>query len=107
MKVSRLDESTSEIHLLETTPRVQTATMLLRHGEESGPTPEAHEGSDQVVLVIQGQVEAEVGGESLTLFAGESLIVPAGTLHRFHNASREAVLVFTVYGPPAYPPDEA
>lgn len=41
MKVSRPEESNSDFHLLETTPRVQTATMLLRHDEASGPVAEA------------------------------------------------------------------
>lgn len=103
MKISRLDESPSDFHLLETTLRLQTATMLLRYGEATGETPEAHPRSDQSVLLIQGTVKAEIGPDQFTLRAGDSVIVPAGVKHRFHNAEREAALAFTVYGPPAYP----
>lgn len=103
MKVSRPEESTSDFHVLETTPRVQTATLLLRHDEASGPVAEAHAVSDQVILILQGEVAAEVGNENRSLATGDSIIVPAGTKHRFHNNSREAALVFTVYAPPAYP----
>lgn len=56
-----------------------------------------------MILVLQGEVAAEVGNENLSLATSDSIIVPAGTKHRFHNNSREAALMFTVYSPPAYP----
>jgi len=88
--------------LLETTGRTQTATMVLRPREASSEEMEAHPHSDQVLLVLEGEVVAEVGGERQTLAAGECVNVPAAVKHRFVNESGAPVRAFTVYGPPAY-----
>ena len=106
MTISKLSESQADFHIQKTSPRLQTATMLLRTGEATGPVPEAHDESDQTLLVLEGTLEAEIGDDLLTLHAGDSIIVPAGMKHRFHNTDREAALAFTVYGPPAYPAEQ-
>jgi len=64
-----------------------------------------HEKSDQVVLVLEGEVEAEVGKVKRTLMKGDTLIIPAGTPHRLNNLSRKTpALTFNVYTPPEYSP---
>jgi mannose-6-phosphate isomerase-like protein (cupin superfamily) len=59
-----------------------------------------------VLLVVEGEVRAEVEGEQRLLKAGDVCIVPAGTKHRFENAGRGRALTFNVYTPPEYSTDE-
>jgi mannose-6-phosphate isomerase-like protein (cupin superfamily) len=61
-----------------------------------GSTPH----SDQVVLILEGEVIAELGGERMTLKRGQNIIIPAAVNHRFVNEGQEAVFAFTVYRPP-------
>jgi len=79
--------------------------MELAPGKATGDEAESHEKSDQVLLVISGSVEGEVGEQQVLLAEGQFLIIPAGTKHRFVNKSEDAVLTFNVYAPAAYPPD--
>jgi mannose-6-phosphate isomerase-like protein (cupin superfamily) len=87
---------------LQTTARTQTAIMRLEPGKASGPKPDRHKNSDQVLLVLEGVIEGEIEGKSLELRKGDCIIIPAGTLHRFENKSKTAALTFNTYSPPAY-----
>lgn len=91
--------------VLQTTKRTQTAMMSLEPGAASGEKAEAHEESDQVLLVLQGELIGEVGDERPRLKQGDVIVIEAGTKHRFANASDKAAVTFNVYSPPAYPPD--
>ena len=77
--------------------------MKLGPGKASGDEAEAHEGSDQILLVTQGEVEGEIEGEIVTICAGEFILIPAGTKHRFVNRGDVPALTFNVYAPPVYP----
>ncbi|HEY8962724.1 MAG TPA: cupin domain-containing protein [Luteolibacter sp.] len=93
----------SDFKILQTTPRVQTAVMRLKAGEASGPEKESHACSDQVVLVLEGELTAQLEGEDdRRLPPGSSLIIPAGALHRLVNRGIAEVGVYTCYAPPAY-----
>lgn len=89
---------------LHTTDKSQVAMMRLAPGDESGSEAESHPGSDQILLVLEGQIEGEVGEEKISLHKGEFITIPADHPHRFYNDSDESVLTFNVYAPPAYPP---
>lgn len=67
---------------------------------------EAHEKSDQVLLMLEGELIGEVGEERPRLSKGDIIIIPAATKHRFANASADKAVTFNVYSPPAYPPKE-
>ncbi len=103
MKVANIRQARSWFEVLLTARNTQVATMRLDPGGASGESLNTHRGSDQVLLVLEGEVEAEIGGERRNLSPGDVVIVPAGTPHRFSNAGRAAALTFNVYGPPAYP----
>src|SRR6476660_7361295 len=64
MNVGNIHESTEELHFLETTPLSQTATMTIRPGDASCAELESHPKSDQTVVVLEGELVAEVDGES-------------------------------------------
>ncbi len=109
MNILNIREATEEFHLLETAGRTQTATMRLVPGAATSGELETHPHSDQVVLVLEGEVVAEVvaeaGEERTTLRVNDSVVIPAGVKHRFINEGAVTVFAFTVYGPPAYPTD--
>ncbi|HEY5037197.1 MAG TPA: cupin domain-containing protein [Chthoniobacterales bacterium] len=104
--MANIADATAWFEVLQTSKQSQTAVMTLKPGGASGPDMNAHEKSEQVLLVIKGEVEAEVGSEKRTLRKGEMVLIPAGVKHRFHNASAKKVVTFSVYAPPEYPPDE-
>jgi mannose-6-phosphate isomerase-like protein (cupin superfamily) len=81
---------------------LQTAVMRLDPGAASGPMGNEHAGSEQVLFVVEGEVEGEIGERSFKLRAGESVIVPKGVAHRFRNAGSDPALTFNVYAPAAY-----
>ena len=91
--------------VLQTTRRSQTAVMTLGPGQSSGDEPESHEGSDQVLLVVEGEVAAAIGKKRSRLKTGDVVIIPPGTKHKFTNRSKKRVVTFSVYSPPEYPRD--
>ena len=106
MLLKNLHEAESWFQVLQTAARTQTAVMNLAAGQASGDTAEAHPHSDQVLLVLSGEVQGEVGGEHATLREGDVVLIPAGVKHRFANQSAQEVRTFSVYAGPAYPAGE-
>ena len=106
MNIANIKESDADFHILETTGRTQTATLRLKSGESTSEGFNSHPHSDQTVVVLEGQFEAEVGEEKTTLREGQSLIIPAGVKHRFRNGGSDPAFAFTVYAPPAYQTDD-
>ena len=92
--------------MLQTAKKSQTATMILKPGEDSGEYGNEHPESEQILYVIKGQVVAEISGDSRTLKAGDAVIVPLRAKHRFLNKSKRPVVTFNVYTPPAYGENE-
>ena len=88
--------------VLEEGSAVQTAVMILDPGEESGPYANEHPASEQVLLVVDGSLEAEVDGERFAMGPRDSVVVPKNAPHRFVNTSEKRTLTFNVYAPKAY-----
>jgi mannose-6-phosphate isomerase-like protein (cupin superfamily) len=104
MFVTSLHSANDWFEVLQTTERSQTAIMNLDPGAASGDELDEHDESDQVLLVLEGEVMAEVGEESARLREGDVVIIPAGIRHRFKNNRPSTARTFSVYAPPAYPP---
>ena len=79
--------------------------MTLAPGKSSGNKAEAHENSDQVLLLLEGELTGEVGNEQANLKQGDMIVIPAGVKHRFTNRAAKPAVTFNVYSPPAYPAD--
>jgi len=107
MKVSNLRDAKSWFEVLATSRKSQIATMTLAPGKSSGPKGNEHPKSEQVLLVVEGEILAEVGDEKQTLRKGDAVIVPAGAPHRFTNPFGSPAVTFNVYAPPAYDPGES
>jgi mannose-6-phosphate isomerase-like protein (cupin superfamily) len=103
MNVRNISESEDWFEVLQTSKRSQTAMMTLAPGKSSGKKAEAHENSDQVLLILEGELTGEVGKENLSLKEGDVIIIARGVKHRFANRSRKQAVTFNVYSPPAYP----
>jgi mannose-6-phosphate isomerase-like protein (cupin superfamily) len=88
--------------VLQTGERTQTAVMDLAPGEESGEKANEHPDSEQVLYVVDGEIVAEIGEETRTMRAGDVVIVPRGTPHRFSNLADRPARTLNIYGPPAY-----
>lgn len=103
MKTSNVFQSGGSFEILQTTSLSQSASMILEDGESSSDEPNTHPRSDQVLVVVAGEVTAEIDGETQEIRGGDTVTVPAGTPHRFVNKSGKRVVTFSVYSPPAYP----
>jgi mannose-6-phosphate isomerase-like protein (cupin superfamily) len=106
MNLSNIYQATEWFEVLQTTGRSQTAVMRLGPGESTGEHAEAHEDSEQLLLLLQGALSAEIGGEDLAMNVGDTVIVPAGVKHKFTNPGTTIAVTFNVYCPPEYSPGE-
>ena len=60
------------------------------------PPPHSHSLNEECVYVLEGQLRYSVGEDTRDLVAGESMLSPRGTVHRFSNpfnASARALIV--------------
>lgn len=88
--------------VLHTTDRSQVAIMILAPGEASSAEPSVHLGQDQLLYLIEGDVEAEIGAQRLRIRPGQLAVVTAGTPHRFINTGPVPARTLNIYTPPAY-----
>lgn len=107
MTVLTIDDPSFRDHdslwqVLHTTDRSQVALMILAPGEASSGAPSVHPTQDQLLYLIEGEVEAEVGKERQRLHSGQLAVVPAGTPHRFLNVGSVPARTLNIYTPPAY-----
>ena len=103
MFLTNLQHASEWFEVLQTTDRSQTAVMTLDPGQASGDEAENHSKSDQVLIVLDGEVLAEVGEERTRMCKGDVVVIPAGVNHRFENEGSAVARTFSVYAPPAYP----
>jgi mannose-6-phosphate isomerase-like protein (cupin superfamily) len=103
MFLSKLNSADGWFEVLATTSRSQTAVMNLEPGQASAENPESHPGSDQVLVVLEGEVHAQVAEERARMMVGHAVVIPAGVPHRFENNGAARARTLSVYAPPAYP----
>lgn len=62
-----------------------------------GPRPHVHTREVESVLVLEGQIELDIGGTLMEAGVGDYVVLPTGVPHAFRNTlSEQAVLLFTV-----------
>jgi len=108
MSVSRanIHRTKSWFKVLTTTKHSQTAVMTLGAGQSSGEEPEAHKESEQVLILVQGALNALIAGKRSIMKVGDVVVIPPKTKHRFTNSGSDPAVTFSVYCPPEYPPDQ-
>ena len=94
LDVRRFDAAKMQKLNLFETPRFFLDVYCLEPGQAQ--KPHQHDQADKVYAVLEGQVLARVGAESVTVGAGETVLAPAGVDHGVENPGpdRAAVLVF-------------
>jgi mannose-6-phosphate isomerase-like protein (cupin superfamily) len=102
MDVANIKDAKEWFEVLQTSDKSQTAIMTLESGKSAG-AKEGHKNSDQVLLLLEGELGGEVGEEKATLKKGDVLLIPAGVKHRFTNGGTMPAVTFNVYAPPEYP----
>jgi len=102
MNVKNVGETKGWFSVLQTEERTQTAVMTLKPGRSSGEEPEAHKNSTQVLLVLKGEVVAQLEGNRKALSEGDVIVIPAGVKHKFTNKGRNDCVTFNTYSPPEY-----
>ena len=105
MNVTNIGKARKWFEVLQTSERSQTAMMTLAPWDATGARAEAHEKSDQILLMLDGELSGEVGDQHPNLKKGDVIIIPAGVKHRFVNRAAKPAVTFNVYSPPAYPSD--
>jgi len=63
MKLTHIFQAGIGFRVLETTKRSQTALLTLDPSESSSDKPSRHADSDQVLIVLRGEVTAKIGEE--------------------------------------------
>ena len=61
--------------------------------------PHIHHRSDEAFIVLGGQLEVLVGDERRVLAAGQSAVIPAGTVHTFATHGAGSARVIAVMTP--------
>lgn len=105
MNITNITQAKEWFEVLQTSERAQTAMMTLAPGQSTGDKAEAHKNSDQVLLMLEGELRGEVGDKRPTLKKDDVIVIPAGVKHRFTNESDRPAVTFNVYSPPEYPAD--
>jgi mannose-6-phosphate isomerase-like protein (cupin superfamily) len=85
MNVSNIHHATAWFEVLQTTDRSQTAVMTLKPGQSTGEQAESHKDSQQMLLLIEGELLAELDDEHGNLNAGDVVVIPPGVKHKFTN----------------------
>ena len=85
MDLATIKDATEWFEVLQTSSRTQTAMMTLSPGDATGRKAEAHENSDQVLLMLSGKLSGTVGPETINLKKGDIVLIRAGTPHHFKN----------------------
>lgn len=70
--------------------------VTLRSGADSGRQVMVH-GGHEFVYCLQGTLEYEIGGRTLHLAAGESLLFEAPLPHRWRNPGSEEVIFLLIF----------
>lgn len=79
----------------------QAVAMTVQPGEDIGE--ETHT-VDQILIFIDGEGKALVGGEEAPIATHDLFFVPAGTIHNFINTGSTAMRVLSIYAPAEHAP---
>ena len=74
----------------------------LEVGGSTGDQPYAHGDSEELFVVLAGNVQLELGGELFELEQGDSIDYRSSTPHRVVNTGPERAEVLWIISPPSY-----
>ena len=88
--------------VVSTGPHAQLVVMCIPPGGEIGE--EVHNDVDQVLVFVEGEGIAVLGGRRSPVSPGRLVLVPAGTRHNFVNEGSVDLKLYTVYTAPKHAP---
>jgi transcriptional regulator with XRE-family HTH domain len=71
-------------------------------GGSTGEEPYTHDDSEELLLVVSGRVEAQVGTDKFEMGPGDSIFYRSSMPHRVANVADEDAEVVWVISPPSY-----
>ena len=60
----------------------------------------AHAGQDKLYIVLEGDAEIQVGGETQLVSSGGGAFAPSGVMHSVRNRGDKRLIVLAVLAPP-------
>lgn len=84
-----------------TNKRTQMVVMTLSPGQAIGS--EVHRDGDQLFMVLAGDGEVTVNGETQGIHEHSIFAIPQGTKHNVVNTGRAPMKLVTIYAPPQHP----
>ncbi|HKK35486.1 MAG TPA: cupin domain-containing protein [Paracoccaceae bacterium] len=90
--------------VLRTGEKTQVVLMCIPEGKSIGL--ETHDGHDQVLVFVQGEGLAKIGGTESLVTDGDLAFVGAGEEHDFVNTGEGPLKLYTTYSPPEHAPGE-
>ncbi|MGZ4132702.1 MAG: hypothetical protein ACXVWF_06625 [Actinomycetota bacterium] len=94
----RFDDDVAHTEVLHETDKLWSQVICLQGAQGVGPMGDP--AADGLVLVMAGEVAAQVGKARARMKQWESLVVPAGDELTLRNASAEPAVVLLVLSPP-------
>jgi len=85
--------------LMEDAIQPDAGLSLARMTVDPGVTSEAHRhpNCSEAIHLLSGQVEQRRGEDWVTLKAGETILIPPGSLHQTRNSAEEAAVLMIAY----------
>ena len=81
---------------------IEVVVAELDPGGSTGDEPYSHGDSEEVFVVLRGEVELRLGDESFELGTGDAAQYRSSTLHRVRNAGALVAEVMFIISPPSY-----
>ncbi|MGX1928752.1 cupin domain-containing protein [Flagellimonas sp. 2504JD4-2] len=67
-----------------------------------GPPPHIHSAYKEAFLIVEGEMEFFINGDTKTLGPGESVDIPPGTLHTFNNRTDQKCIWVNIHSPKGF-----
>jgi transcriptional regulator with XRE-family HTH domain len=81
---------------------LQVVYSAIAVGQGSGDEPYSHAADEECVIVLAGQLDVGVSGESHHLATGDALLLDPKLPHSYHNPGPEPTTALWVMSPPVY-----
>jgi transcriptional regulator with XRE-family HTH domain len=81
---------------------LQIIYCVVGPGEGSGPEPYTHVADEECVLILEGELEVGLGGETFRLASGDALLLDPKEPHSFRNPGPERATMLWVQTPPLF-----
>jgi len=62
-----------------------------------------HRNTEEVLLILQGQGEAWVDGDTASFKQWDAVLFPANSKHQVHNTGAEPLITASIFSPPTTP----